>query len=176
VSDDRGQMTGTPDPISSPPGRAAVHSETRLQAARPREGATGLRPVPCSLTCKTPRGGFAGLVATARGKHPVPSRTRPLSPAAPMVLRPKTRESRSPPDLDPNCGQAHPAPGRASVLSLHPPTRAHHDAPDGPGRTRSGARRRRTGTAPLTPPSAAADTNSLPRTGRQTLTRGGAAR
>ncbi len=44
-------------------------------------------------------GGFQGLVATARGKHPVPSRTRPLSPAAPMVLRLKTRESRSPPDL-----------------------------------------------------------------------------
>src|SRR5690606_24233271 len=43
-------------------------------------------------------GGLQGLVATARGKHPVPSRTRPLSPAAPMVLRLKTRESRSPPD------------------------------------------------------------------------------
>ncbi len=50
---------------------------------------------------KAPGGGFQGLVATARGKHPVPSRTRPLSPAAPMVLRPKTRESRSPPDHTP---------------------------------------------------------------------------
>ena len=41
---------------------------------------------------------FVGLVATARGKHPIPSRTRPLSPVAPMVLRLKTWESRSPPD------------------------------------------------------------------------------
>ena len=40
-----------------------------------------------------------GLVALARAKHPIPSRTRPLSAAAPMVLRPKTRESRSPPNL-----------------------------------------------------------------------------
>ena len=45
-----------------------------------------------------PQGRFEGLVATARGKHPVPSRTRPLSPVAPMVLRLKTWESRSPPD------------------------------------------------------------------------------
>ena len=65
--------------------------------------ALAARPDACSLTFRSPRpssacGGFEGLVATARGKHPVPSRTRPLSPAAPMVLRPKTRESRSPPD------------------------------------------------------------------------------
>ena len=43
-------------------------------------------------------GFFPGLVAIARGKHPIPSRTRPLSPVAPMVLRLKTWESRSPPD------------------------------------------------------------------------------
>ena len=42
---------------------------------------------------------FPGLVAIARAKHPVPSRTRPLSAVAPMVLRLKTWESRSPPDL-----------------------------------------------------------------------------
>ena len=42
--------------------------------------------------------GFPGLVVLARVKHPIPSRTRPLSTAAPMVLRPKTRESRSPPN------------------------------------------------------------------------------
>ena len=42
---------------------------------------------------------FPGLVVIARAKHPIPSRTRPLSAAAPMVLRPKTRESRSPPNL-----------------------------------------------------------------------------
>jgi hypothetical protein len=39
------------------------------------------------------------LVALARAKHPIPSRTRPLSAAAPMVLRLKTWESRSPPNL-----------------------------------------------------------------------------
>ena len=40
----------------------------------------------------------AGPVATARGKHPIPSRTRKLRPVAPMVLRLKPWESRSPPD------------------------------------------------------------------------------
>ena len=45
------------------------------------------------------RGGFPGLVAIARAKHPVPSRTRTLSAVAPMVLRLKTWESRSPPNL-----------------------------------------------------------------------------
>ena len=44
------------------------------------------------------RVGSEGLVVTARGKHPIPSRTRPLSSVAPMVLRLKTWESRSPPD------------------------------------------------------------------------------
>src|SRR6056297_2983196 len=42
---------------------------------------------------------FLGLVVIARAKHPVPSRTRPLSAVAPMVLRLKTWESRSPPNL-----------------------------------------------------------------------------
>src|SRR5690606_7604284 len=40
-----------------------------------------------------------GLVVIARAKHPIPSRTRPLSAVAPMVLRLKTWESRSPPNL-----------------------------------------------------------------------------
>ena len=40
-----------------------------------------------------------GLVVIAQAKHPIPSRTRPLSAAAPMVLRLKTWESRSPPNL-----------------------------------------------------------------------------
>ena len=40
-----------------------------------------------------------GLVVIARAKHLVPSRTQPLSAAAPMVLRLKTWESRSPPNL-----------------------------------------------------------------------------
>ena len=46
----------------------------------------------------SPQDCSVGLVVIARGKHPVPSRTRPLSPVAPMVLRLKTWESRSPPD------------------------------------------------------------------------------
>ncbi len=39
------------------------------------------------------------LVVIARGPHPIPFRTRPLSPSAPMVLRLKARESRSSPGL-----------------------------------------------------------------------------
>ena len=42
---------------------------------------------------------FYGLVAIARVKHSIPSRTRPLSTVAPMVLRLKTWESRSLPNL-----------------------------------------------------------------------------
>ena len=40
-----------------------------------------------------------GLVVIARAKHPIPSRTRQLSAAAPMVLHLKMWESRSPPNL-----------------------------------------------------------------------------
>ena len=43
--------------------------------------------------------GFFGLVVIAQVKHPVPSRTRQLSTVAPMVLRLKAWESRSPPNL-----------------------------------------------------------------------------
>ena len=43
---------------------------------------------------------FPGLVAIAGVKHPIPSRTRPLSAPALMVLRLKTWESKSPPDLE----------------------------------------------------------------------------
>ena len=45
---------------------------------------------------------FLGLVVIARAKHPIPSRTRQLSAVAPMVLRLKTWESRSPPNLERN--------------------------------------------------------------------------
>ena len=41
----------------------------------------------------------SGLVVMARVKHPIPFRTRWLSTVAPMVLRLKAWESRSPPDL-----------------------------------------------------------------------------
>ena len=53
-------------------------------------GPTRDKPLPCR---------FPGLVVIARAKHPIPSRTRPLSAVAPMVLRLKTWESRSPPNL-----------------------------------------------------------------------------
>ena len=43
---------------------------------------------------------FLGLVAIARAKHPAPFRTRPLSAVALMVLRLKTWESKSPPNLE----------------------------------------------------------------------------
>jgi flavin-binding protein dodecin len=42
---------------------------------------------------------FADLVVIAGEFHPIPFRTRPLKPPAPMVLRLKPRESRSPPGL-----------------------------------------------------------------------------
>ena len=44
-------------------------------------------------------GYFLGLVVIATAKHPIPSRTRPLRAGTPMVLRLKTWESRSPPNL-----------------------------------------------------------------------------
>jgi hypothetical protein len=40
---------------------------------------------------------FVGLVVIAGEFHPIPFRTRPLKPPAPMVLRVNTRESRSSP-------------------------------------------------------------------------------
>ena len=42
---------------------------------------------------------FAGLVALAKGPNPIPFRTRPLNPSAPMVLSLKAWESRSLPGL-----------------------------------------------------------------------------
>lgn len=42
---------------------------------------------------------FLGLVVIAQVKHPIPSRTRPLSTVALMVLRLKTWESKSLPNL-----------------------------------------------------------------------------
>ena len=42
---------------------------------------------------------FAGLVVIARSLNPIPFRTRPLNSSAPMVLRLKAWESRSPPGL-----------------------------------------------------------------------------
>ena len=42
---------------------------------------------------------LADLVAMSEVPHPIPFRTRSLSPPEPMVLRLKARESRSPPGL-----------------------------------------------------------------------------
>jgi hypothetical protein len=42
---------------------------------------------------------FVDLVVLPGGPHPIPFRTRSLSPSGPMVLRLKARESRSPPGL-----------------------------------------------------------------------------
>ena len=67
-----------------PVSKAAFAAFDTGKKIRPREGMPGIPSL--------------GLVVTARGKHPIPSRTRPLSSVAPMVLRLKTWESRSPPD------------------------------------------------------------------------------
>ena len=79
---------------------------------------------------------FAGLVAFARGPHPIPFRTRPLNPSAPMVLWLKPRESRSPPGLpktsNPSLCKSPPtrtpprlmARGRSCVLTLPPGVRS----------------------------------------------------
>ena len=56
-------------------------------------------PVAWHLASRCAAEGFFGLVVIAQAKHPVPSRTRPLSAVAPMVLRLKTWESRSLPNL-----------------------------------------------------------------------------
>ena len=68
---------------------------------------------------------FPGLVVIARAKHPVPSRTRPLSAVAPMVLRLKTWESRSPPNL---------VKSETSNVSLNDDIQPHH-TPDGETKT-----------------------------------------
>ena len=46
---------------------------------------------------------FVDLVVLPGGPHPIPFRTRSLSPPGPMVLRLKARESRSPPGLPSGC-------------------------------------------------------------------------
>lgn len=75
--------------------------------------------------CPTQTGrsiGFLGLVVIAQAKHPVPSRTRQLSAVAPMVLRLKAWESRSPPNLV------------SLPISLETMTISHRTKPDADGR------------------------------------------
>ena len=64
----------------------------------------------------------AELVAMPGGPHPIPSRTRSLSPPEPMVLRLKARESRSPPGLP--GGQKHCTSPKGSSRTVlpHDPT------------------------------------------------------
>ena len=96
-------------------------------AARPRPKRQG-RPAQNQPACLS-----FGLVVTARAKHPIPSRTRPLSAAAPMVLRLKTWESRSPPNLtrrnlsqyDLKIRQNH----RRTPTEHHPPDKARSQKP-----------------------------------------------
>src|ERR1051325_9610570 len=53
------------------------------------------------------RVGFVDLVVLPGGPHPIPFRTRSLSPPGPMVLRLKARESRSPPGLQSRYASHH---------------------------------------------------------------------
>ena len=52
-----------------------------------------------SLLSNSIQGYRVGLVVSARRKHAIPSRTRPLRSSAPMILGLKSRESRSLPSL-----------------------------------------------------------------------------
>ncbi len=61
---------------------------------------------------------FADLVALPGVPHPIPFRTRSLSPPGPMVLRLKARESRSPPG--PPKGYQTQSPNPAHNLKKHP--------------------------------------------------------
>lgn len=62
---------------------------------------------------------FADLVAMPGVPHPIPFRTRSLSPPGPMVLRLKARESRSPPG--PPKGYQTPCPQHpANTITQHP--------------------------------------------------------
>jgi hypothetical protein len=64
-----------------------VHSRSTRQRVRGRSMREHVR--------KINEASFAGLVVLAGEFHPIPFRTRPLKPPAPMVLRLKPRESRS---------------------------------------------------------------------------------
>ena len=93
------QLTGTNRPIGFiRSGRRQTRHRRKSKTPSVMEKTVSCIPPGAAAAAAGPVG-FPGLVATARAKHPIPSRTRPLSAAAPMVLRPKTRESRSPPNL-----------------------------------------------------------------------------
>ncbi len=64
---------------------------------------------------------FADLVALPGVPHPIPFRTRSLSPPGPMVLRLKARESRSPPG--PPKGYQHSSPSEPFLTITNTLTR-----------------------------------------------------
>ena len=76
---------------------------------------------------------FVDLVVLPGGPHPIPFRTRSLSPSGPMVLRLKARESRSPPGLPSRYAPSHnpsqhnlPFPGIAAGWSSPVARQAHN--------------------------------------------------
>ncbi len=79
----RVEPSGTNSPI-------ALRSRRSIRLSRPG------RKTPCNVRSLSPTFSDSGRQIAA-GKHPVPFRTRQLSPPAPMVLGQKPRESRSPP-------------------------------------------------------------------------------
>ena len=70
---------------------------------------------------------FVDLVALPEGPHPIPFRTRSLSPPGPMVLRLKARESRSLPGLPRGC---EPDPSLANTFRPAPRRAAPDDTFD----------------------------------------------
>jgi hypothetical protein len=87
------------DPSCSPERRGrAKRLKTRIRNASPIGRSGALAPKVRHLTVRSGNRGplfFAGLVAFARCPDPIPSRTRPSTAFAPMVLCLKTWESRS---------------------------------------------------------------------------------
>src|SRR5271168_1674556 len=66
---------------------------------------------------------FVDLVVLPEGPHPIPFRTRSLSPPGPMVLRLKARESRSSPGLPSGCVYSG-SPIQVQLTLLHAFTQA----------------------------------------------------
>jgi hypothetical protein len=119
---ERGQgETTAQERQSRDPAAGAAGSPIDPETFRSRSGTSSISIHPVLIGCA-----FQVWWQQLRAKHPIPSRTRPLSATAPMVLRLKTWESRSLPDLK----------SASSPSSLHPqPMPA---GPDRPRRQRRG--------------------------------------
>ncbi len=150
----RAQLTGTNRPIGlirSSDGKGIGFAQAQAETRPQRAPGGGHAPQVVRLTwtrgvlvvCQDNEahamfshgGSRSGLVAISAATHPIPSRTRPLSAALPMVLRPKTRESRSPPDLigTPPRSQPHdPDAGPAPPMSWDGGRQPRPRAPQGP--------------------------------------------